>query len=143
MIAKQVAEAFVSAINGHDADALALLMTEGHALVDGLGNRVVGKAAVLAAWRGYFAMVPDYWIEVRRVIEGDGVTAVFGRAGGTYAPTGRLDPDRRWEIPAAWLAELEGGKLASWSVFADNLPMRRLMAGAAGMGATPAADSRC
>ena len=127
MTAKEVAQAFVSAINKHDLELLASLMTDDHVFVDGLGTRVSGKEAMLAGWRAYFAMVPDYRVDIETVIEGDGMVAMFGTASGTYAPESLIDPAKRWKTPAAWLAEVRGGKVAAWSVFADNLPMRRLM----------------
>ena len=127
MIAKEVALAFVSAVNKHDLDALASLMTDDHVFVDGLGTRVSGKDAMLAGWRAYFAMVPDYRVDIDTVIEGDGMVAMFGTAGGTFAPDSVINLAKRWTTPAAWLVEVRSGKVAAWSVFADNLPMRRLM----------------
>jgi ketosteroid isomerase-like protein len=130
MTPEEVARAFVSAINNHDLEYLASLMTDDHTFEDGLGHRTIGRNAMIAAWRGYFTMVPDYWIHIDRVIGGGGSVALFGRAGGTYvAPQQALDSANRWEIVAAWLAEIRGDKLAVWQVFADNLPMRRLMSG--------------
>jgi len=63
------------------------------------------------------------------------VTAMFGRAGGTYSPDGRVLPQNRWARrdrggsgeTAAWKAVVRDGLVAEWRVFADNEPIRRLM----------------
>jgi len=44
-----IAETFVRAINRHDVDELVSLMSPGHCLIDGLGNRTVGLAKLRAA----------------------------------------------------------------------------------------------
>lgn len=112
---------FVAAINAHDVEALASLMTSDHRFVDGQGNSVAGAASMRTAWRGYFAMCPDYWIQVDRSIsEGDTVLAV-GRAGGTI-------DNIPWQTPAAWQAVIRGGLVCEWRVFADNKPVYEILA---------------
>jgi hypothetical protein len=32
-----------------------------------------------------------------------------------------------WSIPAAWLAVLKGGSIASWQVYADTGPVHKIM----------------
>jgi ketosteroid isomerase-like protein len=128
MTPEEVSRAFVAAINSHDIEALGALMTDDHVFVDGLGARMTGRSSMVAGWRGYFGMVPDYWIRLDRVISDEDAVALFGKAGGTFVAAGqRLDAANRWEIPGAWLAEVRDGKLAQWHVFADNMPIRRLM----------------
>ena len=130
MTPAEVVTAFVSCINAHDPSALADLMTDDHVFIDALDTTLKGRSAMLEAWRQYFAMVPGYWIRVERLIPTEETVAVFGRAGGTYAPHQRTDRTQRWEIPAAWRAEVRGGRVALWQVYADNLPLRRLIDGA-------------
>jgi ketosteroid isomerase-like protein len=122
----KVALAFVERINAHDVDALCELMTDDHVFLDALDGRGDGREAMRAGWRQYYALVPDYWIKVDTILAKDKTVAMFGRAGGTYAGS---SPKRsgQWEIPAAWLAEIRDGRVAMWRVYADNLPMRRLM----------------
>lgn len=121
-----VARAFVTKINAHDVDGLCSLMTGDHAFVDALDNRVVGRSRMQSGWRAYFAMVPDYWIKIDAVLQEGCVVALFGRAGGSYSGVGD-DRRKQWEVPAAWLAEVKGDQVAVWQVYADNLPLRRLM----------------
>jgi len=64
---------------------------------------------------------------VETVLHEDATVALFGRAGGTYAGDTADGQSGRWEAPAAWLAEVRDGRVAKWRVYADNLPMRRLM----------------
>lgn len=112
---------FVTAINRHDTNAIAALMTTGHTFFDSAGNQVHGAASMQAGWRGYFAMCPDYWIRADHVMaEGDTVLAV-GEAGGTIDGVS-------WRTPAAWKAVVHEGKLAEWRVFADNKPVYELLA---------------
>lgn len=122
----EVAAAFVARINEHDLVGLNELMSDDHVFIDALDNRVAGRAAMRSGWEQYFALVPDYWIKVDRTFQDDRVVALFGAAGGTYA--GSSGGQRgRWKVSAAWLAETRDGEVAMWRVYADNLPMRRLM----------------
>ncbi len=138
--AETVAQAFVRAINRQDVEGLAGLMTEGHRFVDSLGNAVEGREKMRAGWVGYFRMVPDYSIAVEETYCGSPSTPVaaaasaqevvvmLGVAQGTYTADGTLKAENRWKTPAAWRALIEDGKVAEWRVYADNEPMRRLMA---------------
>lgn len=117
-----VAMHFVQAINRQDVGALAALMTPEHQFTDSLGNAVRGREKMRAGWRGYFAMVPDYTLEINEAFVRDSVVLLLGTAGGTYAPTGQ-----RWQTPAALRARIEDDQVAEWRVYADNEPLRKLM----------------
>ncbi|OFW03250.1 MAG: hypothetical protein A3H96_19305 [Acidobacteria bacterium RIFCSPLOWO2_02_FULL_67_36] len=123
----EVAVAFVARINEHDLVGLSELMTDDHVFIDALDNHVAGRAAMRAGWKHYFDLVPDYWIKVERTLQADGVVALFGAAGGTFAGGSSGRQAGTWEVPAAWLAEIRDGQVAMWRVYADNLPIRRLM----------------
>jgi len=122
-----VAAAFVARINEHDLDGLTALMTDDHVFIDALDNRLAGRDATRAGWKEYFSVVLDYWIRVDSVLQRDQVVALFGRAGGTCTRGTSEGQPGRWEIPAAWQAEIRDGRVAVWRVYADNLPVRRLM----------------
>ncbi len=128
MTAKQTFEAFVERINAQDPDGLSKLMSDDHTFIDALAYKVVGREAMRKGWIGYFSMVPDYWIECETVLVKGSTVAAFGRAGGTYVHDGILKPENRWEIPAAWMAVARRGKIIEWRVYADNEPIRRIMA---------------
>jgi ketosteroid isomerase-like protein len=123
----EVAQAFVARINEHDLGGMSKLMTDDHVFVDALDNRVAGRTAMRSGWEQYFAMVPDYWIKVDRTLQDGGVVALFGSAGGTYTGGSSGGEKGRWPVPAAWLAETRDDQIAMWRVYADNLPIRRLM----------------
>jgi ketosteroid isomerase-like protein len=72
-------------------------------------------------------MVPDYTIAVEETYCDGPVVVMLGAAQGTYAGGGKAD-ENRWETPVALRAFVEEGKVAEWRVYADNEPMRRLMA---------------
>lgn len=123
----EVAAAFVARINEHDLSGLANLMTDDHVFIDALDNRVSGRAVMRSGWEQYFTSVPDYWIKVDRMLQDGRVVALFGTAGGTYGGGASGSPGSPWEVPAAWLVEARDGQVAIWRVYADNLPLRRLM----------------
>jgi len=123
----KVVKEFGERISSQDLDGMYDLMNENHRFIDGLGNMETGRDKMKEGWYGYFQMVPDYWIKIEKVFyEGNGVAA-FGKAGGTYSKDGSLYPENRWEVPAAWYAEVENGKITEWRVYADNEPIRQIM----------------
>lgn len=123
-----VAQQFVRAINRQDVDAMAALMTDEHRFIDALGNVVTGRAAMRTGWAGYFRMVPDYSIAVDEIYSDGPVVILLGAAQGTYAAGGVMKPENRWSTPVALRAFVEEGKIAEWRVYADNEPIRKLMA---------------
>jgi hypothetical protein len=119
----------VERINEHHLRGLRELMTSDHALVDALGIRTRGREVVLQAWAEYFRIVPDYWVRIDDILQHRDIVALFGAAGGTYSVGGPGGAGGKWEVPGAWRARVSGGQLvAAWHVYADNLPLRRLMA---------------
>jgi uncharacterized protein (TIGR02246 family) len=126
--AQVVAQSFVRAINRQYADGLAALMTEEHRFIDSLGALVSGRETMRAGWRSYFRMVPDYTIDVDEMLSDGPVVVMLGLAQGSYAPDGQTKPENRWTTPAVFRAFIEEGKVAEWRVYADNEPIRRLMA---------------
>jgi limonene-1,2-epoxide hydrolase len=123
----EVALSFVSAINRQDVEELASLMAADHVFIDSGGSAIHGREKMREAWAQYFQMFPDYAVEVRRTFESGASVGLFGAARGTYAPDGKLDASRRWEVPAAWEAEVRGGEIALWRVFADLEPVLRIV----------------
>jgi ketosteroid isomerase-like protein len=117
---------FLELINDRNVDKLTEMMTEDHRFVDSLGGVVEGREAMRAAWRGYFAFCPDYWVSVEEMLQREDVVAVFGAAGGTIASNGVLLPENAWRVPAAWLARAENGLLSEWRVYADNTPVHAI-----------------
>jgi len=69
---RQVIDRFNEAFNRHDADALALLLTDDTVFEDTSpppdGRRIEGKAAVVEYWREWFARNPDAVFEAEDVI---------------------------------------------------------------------------
>ena len=112
---------FVALINRHDLSAVLSLMTPDHVLVDSVGNRAHGTRSLEAAWRGYFAMCPDYWIRTDHAIAENDIVLAAGEAGGTIDGVS-------WRTPAAWKAAIREGKVAEWRLFADNKPVYEILA---------------
>ena len=119
MCVVKVARQFVNAINDHDVDALAALMTEDHCFIDSMGTTVRGREVMKQGWLQYYTMVPDYQIEVSDIVHTDNMVAMFGKAWGTYTRDGQIKPENRWEVLAAWKAVVDGEQIAHWQVYAD------------------------
>src|SRR6202171_4139211 len=69
---RMVIDRFNEAFNQHDADTLAPLLTDDTVFEDTSpapdGQRIEGKAAVVAFWRMWFARNPDARFEAEEVI---------------------------------------------------------------------------
>jgi ketosteroid isomerase-like protein len=128
--ATQTAQRFVAHINSHDVDAIAALLTPDHRFIDSLGGEARGREALRDGWRQYFRMVPDYRIDVDRVLVDGAHVVLLGVARGTYSADGALHAENAWSTPAALRALIHDGLVAEWQVYADNEPIRRRMAGA-------------
>jgi uncharacterized protein (TIGR02246 family) len=126
--AEGVARAFVRAINRQDVDALAELMTEEHRFVDSLGNVIAGRDRMRAGWKSYFGMVPDYKVAVEEIHCDGPVVVMLGTAQGTYAAAGHRVAENHWQTPAAFRVQVEHSKVTEWRVYADNEPIRQVMA---------------
>ena len=128
--ATQTVQRFVAHINSHDVDAIAALLAPDHRFIDSLGGEARGREALREGWRQYFRMVPDYRIDVERVLEDGPHVVLLGVARGTYSVDGTLQGKNAWSTPAALRALIHNGLVAEWQVYADNDPIRQRMAGA-------------
>jgi ketosteroid isomerase-like protein len=120
--------AFVAAINAHDLDALISLMSEDHLFVDAFGESWQGRSTMRRAWKGYLEWFPDYTIVVEEIFVNGNTVVLLGKATGTYAVEGNLPPENHWELPAAWKGVALEGQVSYWQVYADNQPVRDIMA---------------
>ncbi len=115
----EVAGAFVAAINAADLVALRALMTDDHTFTDARGNSFSGAEKLIAGWQHFFRAYPGYWIRIHQSFAAENHAALFGEAGGGWRVADRILPGT-WQVAAAWLAEVESGKIRSWSVFCDT-----------------------
>lgn len=115
----EVATAFVAAINAGDRPALRALMTEDHTFTDALGTRLSGADKMAAGWEYFLHAYPEYWIRVDHILAVGNHVALFGRAGGKWRRDDQVLPGS-WSVAAAWLAEIEAGRVRRWSVFCDT-----------------------
>jgi len=111
--------AFIAAINKGDPTVFSELMTEDHTFVDSGGTVESGRSKMAKGWDEYFQMFPDFRIEVECLLQDGNLVAAFGRASGTYNGKRGLVPANRIEMPAAWKAIVEDGKIKFWQVYAD------------------------
>jgi ketosteroid isomerase-like protein len=117
---------FIARINSHDVEGIITLCAHAHRFVDGLGQVLTGYDQLRVAWSGYFNLFPDYQIDIESLAVDREVVLAAGSASATAAagtPTAQ-----RWRIPAAWRAEVRGGLLVLWQVYADDKPVFELLA---------------
>jgi ketosteroid isomerase-like protein len=123
-----VAHAFLRAINRQQVDALVALMSPSHRLVDSLGNVVEGREKLREGWAAYFRAVPDYAVAIEETYPSERAVVMLGVAQGTFTRGGALHPENRWQTPVAVRALVEDGLVTEWRVYADNEPIRKVMA---------------
>lgn len=114
-----VVKAFIAAINRRAPSEISGLMTEDHTFVDSGGSSQSGRENMAAGWGEYFRIFPDYKIQIDSVLGDKTLVAVFGSASGTYNGKRGLVPENRIEMPAAWKAVVENGKVKLWQVYTD------------------------
>lgn len=114
-----VVKAFIAAINHGNVSQLSGLMTEEHTFIDSCGNVESGHDNMTSGWTSYFRMFPDYKIEVESMLQNESLVAVFGSASGTYNGNRGLVAENIIQMPAAWKAIVENGKIKLWQVYAD------------------------
>jgi len=107
-------------INARDLAALGDLMTDDHTFVDTAGGSLTGKAACLAAWRGFFEGFPDYRNVFTTLTAHGDVVAIAGRSE-CAEPT--------LAGPALWTATIRDGRVAQWRVHEDTPEARRRLLG--------------
>jgi hypothetical protein len=123
----ETATSFIERINAADVAGLYELMTEDHVFQDALGERFIGREKMRQGWTQYVAMVKNYKVYVRDYFMKEESVALFGTASGTHPAPSLNATDGFWEVPAAWHVAVRGGLVAEWRVYADNLPLRKLM----------------
>ena len=125
---ERIAHAFVTAINNHDTRELSALMPPEHRFIDSLGGVTVGRQRMQEAWTSYFDIFPDYHIRVEETLTDGFVVVMLGAAHGTYVKQGLLSVQNSWSMPAVWRAQIQDGKVIEWRVYADNEPVRQVIA---------------
>jgi hypothetical protein len=112
---------FIEAINNGNVDKMVALMATDHLFLDSRDQKMEGKDNLRQAWIGYFALFPDYKIEINEILEKDSVICIFGYASGTYKNLIKEDNRNHWRIPAAWRAIVMDDYIKLWQVYADNI----------------------
>jgi limonene-1,2-epoxide hydrolase len=114
-----VAGAFVKAINQANLTAMRAAMTDDHTFTDSLGKSFTGAEKMIAGWQLFFAAFPGYWIRIDTALANGAHVGLFGEAGGKWKVDDGILPDT-WSVAAAWLAEIEAGKVKKWTVYCDT-----------------------
>jgi ketosteroid isomerase-like protein len=117
-----VVVSFIDCINRTDLAGIGALMTDDHALVVLDEAPLVGRAANIEAWKGYFTAFPDYVIYPRHIAATGDEVAVFGNTTGSHLG---LPDDAELKLDVAWVAKVVDGKLVRWQVAADTPDLRQ------------------
>jgi hypothetical protein len=96
-------------------------MSDDHLFIDSQDNKFVGKDNMKQGWIGYFALFPDYKIEITETLEKGALVCILGYACGTYKNLKDENNSNFWRIPAAWSAIIKDNKVKQWQVYADNI----------------------
>jgi ketosteroid isomerase-like protein len=104
---------FAAAINSHDLEKIAGLMSDDLTFIDAHGNEMTGKERMKAGWASYFKLFPDYYIVIEEILSKGDVVLACGSAGAGTA-------EKAWKIPAAWRAIVRAGKIELWQVYAET-----------------------
>ncbi len=116
---------FVDCINRGDLAGLGRLMTDDHQLVVLDEPPLVGKAANVAAWDGYFTGFPLYVVYPRHLTARGSTVAVLGTTTGSHLGLPDAEEQR---LDVLWLAEVSGGRLSRWEM-AEPTPAALAAAG--------------
>lgn len=110
---KALVERYVAAINAHDADAVADMITEDFTYIDSWREGVSGRDRVMAALRAMIAMDPDFSIEVDTVDWRDPHVLLTGRFNSRHFGMGRR---------AVWQILPRDGLIAEYQAWAEGGP---------------------
>ena len=127
MTARDIALSFVEAINTHDIVRLKALMTNEHRFIDSDGSETAGRETMRLGWANYFAMVPDYRVEVKDVFTQNEMAVLLGFAEGTISDSGALRRENHWRVPAAWRVVVSGQQVAVWQLYVNPQPMLKIL----------------
>jgi ketosteroid isomerase-like protein len=113
---------FIDAINLTDLQTMMDCLSTYHIFTDSQDNTITNKALIEKAWSNYFAIFPDYHIEITERIENEDHVVLLGYASGTYKYNSRF-----WKTPSAWHTKLHDNKISLWQVYADNSLVLEIM----------------
>jgi ketosteroid isomerase-like protein len=120
-----VALRFVDRINHADVAGLEALMAEDHVLrvFDEPPQR--GRPAVAEGWRGYARAFPAYTIYSHRVAVRGNQVAILGHTTGSHLG---LPDEEETKLTLIFLVDVEGERVASWTLVEDTPDNRRAFA---------------
>ena len=118
---------FIDAINSANVDKIYDLMAIDHVFIDSQDNKTAGKENMRQGWTSYFALFPDYKIEINEILEMDDLICMLGYASGTFRNLINEDKSNYWRIPAAWRAIVKENQINLWQVYADNIVVMNII----------------
>ncbi|UCC43255.1 MAG: nuclear transport factor 2 family protein [Candidatus Zixiibacteriota bacterium] len=118
---------FIEAINERSVERIVGLMTEDHVFTDSCGGQGKGRPHMREGWKEYFRMMPEYKIDIDKVVAEGNLVMAIGKASGVYSVDGKISEENRWSIPAAWYGVVSEGLVSEWRVFCDLKPLYRII----------------
>jgi hypothetical protein len=74
---------------------------------------------MVSGWQHFFHAYPNYRITIEHSFAEESQVALFGIAEGGWRVNDTVLP-QPWKVRAAWLAEINAGKIKRWNVFCDT-----------------------
>lgn len=115
---KALAKRFVEAINAHDVDAMAALVTDDFVYIDSWREGIRGREIAMQAAGAMFAADPAFRMDVEAMSFADPHVLMRG-----WIESANPDIDR---VRAVWRCRCEDGKFAEWQSWAQS-PVPKLL----------------
>ena len=100
---------FAAAINSHDLEKIAALMSDDHTFIDAHGNEMTGKEMMKGGWGSYFQLFPDYYVEIEGIVTNADLAVAYGYAGAGVGEKAWKNPGSMACNRARWKNQIMAG----------------------------------
>ena len=111
---------FVDAINTKNLSEIDNLSHENFKLIDAHKNEISGKTIIIASWKKYFELFPNYHISISEILENSTINVILGEASAGYFSHKFNKIINNWNIPIAIKAIVYNKQIIEWQIFADT-----------------------
>lgn len=118
--------AFVQAMNQHDLEKMAALLSDDHVFTGAYGEQAKGRESVLKGWAEYFEAFPDYSFELEEVLLAPNGTMIHGWSTGTSLAAVRTG--RTFRVPSVFRIKIKDEKIQHWRIFTDTMLPSEILA---------------
>jgi limonene-1,2-epoxide hydrolase len=116
---------FIACVNRGDLEGIGQLIAPAHRLEVFDEPPVVGKDAIIEAWRGYLKSFPNDSIHPARLAANGSTVSVLGSTTGSHW---QLPDQEELRLTLIWVATVEDSRLVSWQLVEDSSDRRKQLA---------------